>query len=80
MVVAVMEALVAVGADLHTMFQVLGQVKATVEEVDKLSTKAALHQTATAMHVLAATALLTQAVVVAAVDHIMVAADQASLS
>jgi homoaconitase/3-isopropylmalate dehydratase large subunit len=58
----------------------LAQDKATVAEVDKHLTKAVTHQTAIVMLDLAATAPLIQAVVVAAVDHIMAAVDRESLS
>jgi hypothetical protein len=79
MVVGAMVELGVVVADLHTMFQDLVQDKATAAAAVKHLIKAALLQTATVMLDLAATVLLTQAVVVAAVDHIMVVADQASL-
>jgi hypothetical protein len=75
-VVAVMEALVVVVVDLHTMFRVLAQDKATAAAVVKLLIKAALLQTATVMLDLAATVEPTQVVVVAAVGHIMAVVDR----
>jgi hypothetical protein len=75
-VVAVMEALVAVVVVQLTMFRDLVQDKAMDAGEVKLLTKAVLHQTATAMLDLAATVLLTQAVVAAAVGHIMAVVDR----
>jgi hypothetical protein len=75
-VVAVMEALVAVVVVQLTMFRDLVQDKAMDAEEVKLLTKAVLHQTATAMLDLAATVEPTQAVVVAAVGHIMAVVDR----
>ena len=80
MAVGAMAELVEVEVVQLTMFQGLVQDKATVAEADKLSTKAALHQTATVMHDLAATVEPTQVVVVAAVGRIMAAVDLESLS
>jgi hypothetical protein len=52
------------------MFQALGQDWAMVVEADKHLTKAAQHQTVTAMHDLVATAAQILVVVVAMADHI----------
>jgi hypothetical protein len=76
MVVAVMEALVAVVVVHLTMFRDLVQDKATAAAVVKHLIKAALLQTATVMLDLAATVEPTQAVVAAAVGHIMAVVDR----
>jgi hypothetical protein len=79
MAAAATEVLVVVVAEVLTMFRDLDQDKATVAEAVKHLIKAELHLTATVMHVLAAMVEPTQVVVVAAVDHITVPADQESL-
>jgi ABC-type dipeptide/oligopeptide/nickel transport system ATPase component len=80
MVVEAMAELVEVEVDLLTMFRVLVQDKATVVAAVKHLTKAEIPQTVTATHDLAATAELTQVVVVAMAARIMALADQESLS
>ena len=66
-------------AEVLTMFRDLDQDKATVAEAVKHLIKAAPHQTAIVMHVLAAMAVQTQVVVVAAAARITVQADPESL-